>query len=278
MRKIIFGNGKVPRVIKDNDTIVVDREACDVRDIDGARAIIETWKPDVVINCAAKTNLEFCEENKAESYEVNTLGAVNILRICAERNTKFVHISSGCLFDGNHFVSTEETVPSPSVWYTYTKAWADEYIKNYGYDNYLILRPRQLISAIPHPTNMITKFSKFENIKAIKEPNSITCIEDFSEMISHLLNIGARGVYNCCNDGVLSPYDIAVSVRDNLNDRLEVLETTYTELLKFMPNRRVNTILSNEKLKATGYTPRSAKDALEWCVKNYNHEIFLQKK
>ena len=125
---------------------------------------------------------------------------------------------------------------------------------------------------------MITKFSKFENIKAIKEPNSITCIEDFSEMISHLLNIGARGVYNCCNDGVLSPYDIAVSVRDNLNDRLEVLETTYTELLKFMPNRRVNTILSNEKLKATGYTPRSAKGALEWCVKNYNHEIFLQKK
>jgi dTDP-4-dehydrorhamnose reductase len=278
MKKLIFGNGKVPSVIKDSDTIVVPRTSCDVRNYNDIKSVVEKHGPSVVINCAAKTNLEFCEDNKTESYEVNTHGAINILRICSEKNIKFVHISSGCLFDGNHFVSTEETIPSPSVWYTYTKVWADEYIKNYGYENYLILRPRQLISALPHPTNMITKFSKFDKIQAIKEPNSITCIEDFSEMLSHLLNINARGVYNCCNDGVLSPHDIAISVRDNLNSGLEVVETTYENLLKFMPNRRVNTILSNEKLKSTGYTPRSATDALEWCVKNYNHEIFLQKK
>ena len=275
MKKLIFGSGKVPTVIKDHDTDVIPKAACDVRDFQKVRSILATHKPDVVINCAAKTSLEFCEDNKAESYEVNTLGAINILRICSEENLKFVHISSGCLFDGNDFVSTEETTPSPSVWYTYTKLWADEYIKNFGYDNYLILRPRQLISATPHPTNMITKFSKFDKVQAIKEPNSVTCIEDFSKMILHLLNVDARGVYNCCNDGVLTAYDIAISIRDNLNNSLKVSEISYLDLLKILPNRRVNTILSNDKLKKTGYTPRHATEALEWCIKNYNHEIIL---
>jgi len=168
MRKLIFGSGKVPSVIKDSDTVVVPRVTCDVTDYTQVLRQIASNNPDVVINCAAKTNLEFCEEDKKTAYEVNTLGAINVLHAAAYHSKKVVHISSGCLFDGNHFVATEETNPTPSVWYTYTKTWADEYIKKYGYENYLILRPRQLISASPHPTNMITKFANFDSISAIK--------------------------------------------------------------------------------------------------------------
>ena len=269
MRKLIFGSGKVPSVIKDSDTVVVPRTTCDVTDYTQVLRQIASNDPDVVINCAAKTNLEFCEEDKKTAYEVNTLGAINVLHASAYHSKKVVHISSGCLFDGNHFVATEETNPSPSVWYTYTKTWADEYIKKYGYENYLILRPRQLISASPHPTNMITKFANFDSISAIKEQNSITCIEDFSQMIDHLLKIDARGVFNCCNEGTLTPYDIAMAIKNTLNKDLKVSESSYEDLLAKMPNRRVNTILSNQKLKSTGYTPRSAQEALEWCVKNY---------
>ena len=267
--RLIFGNGKVPSIINNHQTTVLSKSQCDVTSIDNVRKAILTHRPEVVINCAAKTNLENCEENKHESYEVNTCGPINILKVCAETGTKFVHISSGCLFDGNHFVSTEETEPDPKVWYTWTKTWADQFITNYGYENFLILRPRQLISAKSHPSNMITKFASMSTINAIKEQNSVTCIEDFSDMITHLLDNDCRGIFNCSNDDTLSPYDIATKIKETINPTLVIKETDYESLLKIIPNKRVNTILSNEKLKKTGYESRSASDALSWCLKNY---------
>jgi dTDP-4-dehydrorhamnose reductase len=269
MKKIIVGKGKVSNIIKDDNTLVFSKSQCDVTSFRQIDSLIVEYKPDVLINCAAKTNLEYCEENKAEAYEVNTLGAINCLKACEKNNIKLVHISSGCLFDGNNFIATEQTETSPSVWYTRTKDWADSFILNYGYENYLILRPRQLISAISHPSNLISKFLSFDSIPAIDEKNSITCIEDFKLMIEHLLSNNLSGVFNCSNEGVTTPYEISLLIKEMLKPELEVKKVTYENLLEKLPNRRVNTVLSNEKLKSTGFVPRPANLALMWCLKNY---------
>lgn len=273
MLKLILGNGKVPAIIKDDNTVVLPRTECDITSLDQVSDQIQKYRPDVVINCAAKTNLENCEANKHYSFLVNTVGVANILQVCAGMNIKLVHISSGCLFDGNDHVSTEDTQPDPKVWYTRTKTWADEYIQNFGYENYLILRPRQLISARPHKSNMLTKFLSLDRIDAIDEKNSLTCIEDFKIWIDHLINIDATGIYNCSNDGTVSPYGIATEIRNQVKSSLLVRKTTYENFLKTIDNKRVNTVLSNEKLRSTGVSIRSAKEALDWCLKNYGKEI-----
>tara|TARA_A100000164_G_scaffold381309_1_gene432297 strand:+ start:1766 stop:2581 length:816 start_codon:yes stop_codon:yes gene_type:complete len=270
MKRLIFGSGKVSNIIKKPSDIVIKREECDIRDLDTVVRIFHTHMPEVVINCAAKTNLEWCQENKKETYDVNTQGPINLFLACKMFQVKLVHISSGCLFDGNDKLSTEESTPTPSVWYTWTKTWADQFIQNEGYENYLILRPRQLISAKAHPSNMITKFASFEEIGGIEEQNSVTCIEDFSDMIDHLIQKDEKGIFNCCNTGTLSPYKIACDVRDFIAPNMKVSKVSYESLLERLPNRRVNTILSSKKLSETGYTPRSAQDALAWCLENYN--------
>jgi len=270
MKKLIFGKGKVSNIVKNNEDIVLDRKSCDITDYSQVFKSIQESKAEIILNCAAKTNLEYCQEEKQESFNSNVLGVLNVLRACSELDKKIIHISSGCLFDGNSFISDEKTIPSPAVWYTWTKKWADELIENFGYSNYLILRPRQLISRVPHKSNMLTKFASMNKIPAIDEPNSITCIEDFSEMIDHLVRVDATGIYNCCNTGLLSPYEIAIEVKKSLNSKLEVEKASYEKLLTIMPNRRVNTILSCDKLISTGYEPRDAKDALLWCLKNYD--------
>ena len=269
MKKLIFGSGKVANIITDEDSIIVPKSRCDITDLSAVSLAIQNEKPDIVINCAAIANLEKCEEDKLNSYMVNTLGPINLLASCKNDNIKFVHISSGCLFDGNERSSDEQTTPDPKVWYTRNKMWADDFIINYGYANYLILRPRQMISKVPHPTNMLTKFASMSKIAAIQEANSITCIEDFALMVDHLINFNATGVYNCANEGTLTPHDIAMAVKNTINPDLEVGITTYEEFLSILQNKRVNTILNIDKLKLTGFTPRSSKEALQWCVKNY---------
>jgi dTDP-4-dehydrorhamnose reductase len=271
MKRLIIGKGKVSRIISKENDIILSRSECDISNIGEVRRAISEILPDVIINCAAKTNLEYCQENKLESFRSNTLGVINLLTVCQDFSIKLVHISSGCLFDGNEVISTENSSPSPAVWYTWTKSWSDEIIKNFGYNRFLILRPRQLISKTPHPSNMITKFSNMQKINAIQEDNSLTCIEDFSHMIDHLLKIDAKGIFNCCNTGTVTPYEIAVRIKDTIEPSLVVESTTYDSLLENLPNRRVNTILSCDKLIKTGYKPRSASEALDWCLKNYEN-------
>lgn len=267
--RLIFGKGKVSHIISKSDDVIFSRGDCDISNHRRVNFIINRVNPDVVINCAAKTSLEYCQDNKLEAYKSNTLGAINILDCCARINVKFVHISSGCLFDGNQTVVDETTSTSPVVWYTRTKDWTDDYIQNFGYENYLILRPRQLISKTPHPSNMITKFANMSRIPAIKEENSLTCIEDFSDMIDHLLSIDASGVFNCNNTGTITPYEIAMRIKETINSNLIVEDISYDKLLDILPNKRVNTILSCDKLIDSGYLPRTANDALDWCLKNY---------
>jgi len=271
--KLIFGSGKTAQIIKRHDDIIVPHTLCDIEDFKKVGDIISREKGRqntlTVVNCAAKTNLEFCQEEKERTYETNTKGTINILHACARFSCKFVHISSGCIFDGNKEASTEESIPTPSVWYTYTKMWADQYISNFGYEDYLILRPRQMISPTPHPTNMLTKFSAYETLYVHKEENTITWVEELDRAMDHLIKVGAKGIFNCGCEGFLSPYDIALGVKEYIKPQLEVIEATYEHTLSLQPNRRVNTILSLDKLKDTGFFPAEAKDALAQCLENY---------
>jgi len=267
-KRLIIGDGKVSRIIRKKDDIVLTRGDCDISSLNSVMSAIKGFRG-VVVNCAAKTNLDWCAENMDEAFRVNTLGPINILKACEENGCKLVHISTGCVFDGNDKVVDENDTPNSKVWYSKTKAYADDYIISYGYNPYLILRPRQMISSTADRTNMITKFLSLRSIGCHSEDNSITCTEDFGLMIDHLLKIDAHGVYNCVNDGTISPYEIAEMIRDYLDPTMVVESISYEKMLSMMPEKRVNVIMSTSKLKASGFTPRHARDALTWCLDNY---------
>ena len=273
MNKIFIGSGKVCKVLRKKEDLVISHDQIEITNIDSVRSALldKIDKNCVVINTAAKISLEYCEFNKIDSYKSNVIGPINILEICALKSCKLVHLSSGCIFDGNQTASSEDTIPSPACWYSRTKYWADQVLMNYGYDDLLILRPRQLISAFPYFTNMLTKFLDFASdnvLRCIDEENSITCIEDLGLMIDHLLAAGQKGVFNCANTGTISPYSIAMALKKIKKD-IKVEKISYDEYLKNINIKRVNTILDLNKIIGTGYMPRNCFEALDYCIDNY---------
>lgn len=270
MKKVIIGNGKVANIIKNPEDVVLGHQQIEITDASSVyRALHKNCSPGtVVVNTAAKISLEWCEENKMEAYRVNTLGALTIADVCHRLGLKLVHISSGCIFDGNHVLFREDDAPRPAAWYSRTKAWADDAIVNHGLKDYLILRPRQMISPVPNDTNMLTKFLKKKELACIDEPNSVTCIEDFKEMMEHLIKVQANGIFNCANTGLVSPYAIAQALKA-IDPTLSVSKVAYEDYLKTISVKRVNTVQDLTKLISTGYVPRSGQEALDWCVRNY---------
>ena len=56
--------------------------------------------PDIIINCAAYTNVDKAEEEKEHAYNINCVGTLNLARICNNYNITLIHISTDYVFDG----------------------------------------------------------------------------------------------------------------------------------------------------------------------------------
>lgn len=283
--RIIIGNGKVTQQIRKSEDVILGHK--DIEITDDPIKLVKVLKrafdkgpckdsPVAVINTAALINLEYCEANKEECYGVNTLGALNVALACDALGWKLVHVSSGCVFDGmgteNKY--TEDDIPTPASFYAESKARADALILDAKLDiPVLILRPRQLVCATPNKTNLITKFLGVpQPARFIESANSITSLEDFAKMIDHLLNVKAVGIYNCANEGFISPYQIAVKLT-KLRPDLNPQPIDYQEYLNSIEVKRVNTCLDISKLKATGFFPKTAEEVINWCIENYGRQL-----
>ncbi len=85
-------------------------------------SILDSTQPDWLINCAALANLEECEEQPDRARILNTEMPAELANACAQRNIKFIHISTDAVFDGTkEGAYFEEDRPNPQGVYSQTK-------------------------------------------------------------------------------------------------------------------------------------------------------------
>ena len=98
---------------------------------------------DIVINCAAMTNIDECEKNKYQAFWSNVLGAYNLARACKLSGKKHVFISSACIFESQDVDDwkDEYSKPNPKCFYAETKTMAEKLVREIDQDT-LIIRIR----------------------------------------------------------------------------------------------------------------------------------------
>jgi len=274
--KVIIGSGKVANVLKNKNDEIISHKEIEITDKKSVNSKLCKFPTGTtIINAAAKINLEWCEENKDEARLVNTVGATIVAESCEKFNHHLVHISSGCIFDGmeTEKIYHENDEPTPASWYAQTKADADKLIMSLYHEKITIIRPRQLISAIPNKTNMLTKFASMKKGYFIDSKNSITCIEDMKDAIEHIISKKLYGIFNVANPGYSSPHKIATKIKNSISPDLVVEKISYHDYISNLSVKRVNTLLNIDKLVSTGHVPRNADDAIDWCLKHYEKVV-----
>ena len=119
---------------------IPDVTSLDITDIDAVRKIVEEEKPDVIINCAAYTNVNAAEENEDVAYKINAIGPKNLAVVSKEAGIKLVHISTDYVFDGTNTVPYVETdTPKPLGAYGRTKYAGEKFVTENA-DKYFIVR------------------------------------------------------------------------------------------------------------------------------------------
>ena len=92
----------------------IDLPEIDITNIESVREILCKDRPQIVINCAAFTNVDGCEANEDAAHAVNSDGAENLALACKEIDAVFVHVSTDYVFPGNEpgeRVETDTTGP-----------------------------------------------------------------------------------------------------------------------------------------------------------------------
>lgn len=282
-RILIFGNGQIAHFYEsfyqDKDTELHITRA-DVTKLDEVRSAIEKFKPTVVINTAAKTNLEWCGNNRLEAFNVNVLGAGNIAKACDEAGVYLIHFSSGCIFssvDGKD-EKTEESTPNPSSYYGWTKVWSEEIVafERSNDFKYLILRPRQPVSAQVNHKNMLVKMLTFS--KFVDTPNSGTVIEDLMGWTDQLIDKQVTGVLHVANSGWTTPYNIGLMIKEYILHDLEPEKIEKAELDKMTPNTRVDTVLGIQRLESLGIAVTPYEQRLREIIKELGENIVKMEK
>ena len=195
--------------LKHSDIDITDRE----RVIESIRNI----KPDVVINAAAYTDVDGCEDNQELAFEVNGRALGYIAQGCSLAGAKLVHFSTDYVFDGSKEEYVESDITCPINVYGESKLLGERnIIENMG--DYRIIRTSWLFGL--HGGNFVETMLKLSG-----ETNTVSVVDDQFGKPTYTADLArktaeviglAPGIYHITNEGVCSWYEFAAAVIDNI--------------------------------------------------------------
>lgn len=114
-----------------DEVLAYPRQTLDIVDGEQVMKIVTGAQPDIVINCAAWTDVDGCESDAERAFQVNALGPENLARACHENNVSFVTISTDYVFDGKkEGFYTQLDEPNPVSVYGVSKLEGEQRARN----------------------------------------------------------------------------------------------------------------------------------------------------
>jgi dTDP-4-dehydrorhamnose reductase len=210
------------------------------------RETIVRNEPDVVINCAAWTDVDGCESDRDKAFAVNAVGPENLANACREVGCVFVTISTDYVFDGKKSgFYTQDDEPNPESVYAASK-FEGENRSSRSYDRSIIVRTGYIFG--PGGTNFLsTVVERVRNgtrLKAIRDMyGTPTYAKDLAERLRELAVINKPGIYHVVNSGP------GVSFEEFTRKTVELVGN---------PNAEVETV-SAETLNRPARRPRNSR-------------------
>ena len=233
------------------------------------QTIINKVSPDIIINCAAFTDVDGCEDIKAECWEVNVHILENIFECNFNKKPILVHISTDYIFDGRDGSYRENDLPNPQGEYARSKMAAENIIKAAELE-YIIIRTQVLYGhgkqvRLNFATWVIDQLKKENKIKVVDDQIGCpTYALDAAEAVFRLLENKAYGIYHVSGAEKISRYDFALKIADIFQLDSSFIERARTEELKQKSPRPMDSSFILDKLvNYTGWEPHDVKSGLQ---------------
>jgi len=258
--------GEVPAVLKGAQLVLADVDELDITDKAATEAFIAQHSPDIVINCAAYTNVDGCESNQDTAFMVNAIGSRNLAIACENTGAKLVHVSTDYVFRGDEPTPRREyDMPWPISAYGKTKYAGEQFVRQYCKKSFIVR------------TAWLYGYNGKNFVKTMvwlaKEKGGAKVVNDqhgnptnAADLSHHLLKIAASeeyGTYHCTGGGECTWFEFAAEIA-RLAGYEGVMSPCTSEEFPTPTKRPAYSSLDNMMLRVTvGDEMRHWKDALK---------------
>jgi len=257
----------------------LNRTELDLTQLEQVRAAIWQLEFDLLINCAALTNVDYCESHAEEALRVNAEAPQLMAEICQAKNRQLVHISTDYVFDGEKREPyTEEDNARPISIYGQSKLRGEQRVLEAN-DQALVIRVSWVFGPdrASFVDKMIQRARENADIAAVADKFSTPSYTiDIARWLEHAWESGATGLLHLANGGACSwqeyaQYAIECCQQEGVQVKgRRVAAQALEEMKNFVARRPVHTVLSTEKFaRLSGVTPRNWREAVAEYVRDY---------
>lgn len=254
----------------------VDYDKLDITNLKEVKAFISSFRPDIIINCAAYTNVDKCESDYETAFKVNSIGPRNLAIGANMVGAKLLHVSTDYVFNGEGTIPFKEYDNAfPVSAYGKTKLLGEQYVRE-NLKQYFIVRTAWLYGY--YGKNFV-----YTIMKAGEEKGHLDVVDDqrgnptnAEDLAYHILKIALTeeyGIYHCTAAGECSWYDFASEIIKLSGIKCTVTPITSKELGR-TAERPAFSSLDNVMLRATvGDEMRTWQEAIKYFIENYKSKI-----
>lgn len=251
--------------------------AMDITDGESVRVVLEQYRPDVVVNTAAMTNVDQCESERDECRLLNVQAVQYLVDCCEGLGIFFIHLSTDFIFDGEAGPYEEDDQPNPISFYGQSK-WEAENIVMESRGKWAILRTVLVYGLTPGMSRSNIILWVKENLENDKPLNIVndqwrtpTLAEDLAMGCFLAAEQRAEGVFNISGEELLSPFEMAIHTANyfDLDKSLitEVDASTFSQPAKRPP--KTGFVLDKAK-EVLGYHPHSFIEGIKLLDQQFN--------
>ena len=287
MKKILVTgcNGQLGRAIRKEyaasdvefiNTDVVEGEgvvSLDITDVDAVLKLVRAEKPDVIINCAAHTNVDKCEEQWDLAYKINAIGPRNLSIAATEADAKMIHVSTDYVFEGNGIRPyTEFDAPNPVSAYGKTKLEGENFVKEFAKKHFILRTAWLYGDGKNFVKTMLALAENHDELNVVcDQVGTPTSAVELAKMIHYLEGTENYGTFHATCEGDTNWADFAEAIFKRAGKNVKVNHVTskqYKEMNPASANRPAYSILEDYMIKLTSdFVMADWQDALDVYMK-----------
>ena len=233
------------------------------------RNYFNTLKPAYCINCAAYTAVDKAEAEKDLAFQVNGEAVGVLAAVCKQHNTKFIHISTDYVFNGEGTYPYTENFPTdPINVYGASKLEGEKDATGFNPDC-IVIRTSWVYSSFGKNfvKTMMRLMNEKDEVRVINDQvGSPTYAADLAEVILKIIPDWKPGIYNFSNEGIITWYEFAVAIKEIINCPCDVLPIT-TSGYPTPAKRPAYSVLDKTKIQETfGVRLKDWRESLRTCI------------
>ncbi|MEM7163717.1 MAG: SDR family oxidoreductase, partial [Bacteroidota bacterium] len=213
-------------------------ESLDISNFEEVNTLLLKHKPDTVINTAAMTQVDLCEDLPEKCRLLNVAAVGYLTATCKEINAHFIQLSTDFVFDGKEGPYREEDTPNPLSYYAVSKYDSEKLVQNAGLNKWSIVRTIIIygVAEKMSRSNIVLwamdALQKQEALKIVDDQfRAPTLAEDLADGCIEIAKKGANGIFHLSGPESMSILECVHRIALNFNWSADTVEAISTESL-----------------------------------------------